>query len=156
MIVPKLIITIIPITYIIIVLLLWGIQKSISDSYYKYKDKGKWKYAFTVLCWSLAYPALLLSPTPLMFGAMILLGITGVSPTFKDDKYVKMSHMVGAYGGVGFSQLSISIDHHMFWQVTVPFIILSSILFIFRAKVNNNHIWWVEHLAILSIYIVLL
>ena len=153
--IAKLLITLVPITYIAVVWVLFGIQKSISDSYYRYY-KTKWKYAFTIFCWSLAYPALLLSPTPIMFAAFILLGITGVSPAFKQDKYVKSAHMIGAYGGVLFSQLSISLDHNMFWQITAPFVVISVLLLLVRKKLKYNHIWFIEILSILSIYITLL
>lgn len=153
MIAAKLIMTIIPITYIIVVVILWGVQKSISDSYYRYKDYGKWKYMFTLFCWSLAYPALILSPTPIMFGAFILLGVTGASPAFKDDKIVKTSHMIGAYGGVILSQVSIAVDHRQY-LVNVLFVVLSVTALIFRKKIN--HIWWIEIFAILSIYKVLI
>ena len=149
MIYAKLIFYIIPILYIIAVWYLFGIQKSISDSYYRYYHT-KWKWAFTLFCWSLAYPALMIHPTPLMFGAFALLGIVGASPAFKQDKYVKASHMIGAYGGVLFSQLSIFFDYGL-WHINLAFITLAGLLFIFKV---NNKIWWAEILAILSIYVI--
>lgn len=137
--------------YVAWVWIRYGIQSSISDSYYRYYKNGKEKYLFTFFIWGFAYPALMLTATPLMFFAVMLLGITGASPAFKSEKAVKWSHMLGAYGGVLLSQASIVYDFKM-WYITLIFIILSGTLMILNV---NNKIWWVECVAFLSICLVI-
>lgn len=144
----------------------WGILPSFSDSYYKYYKDGniaKWipikkKYLFTFFVWGFSYFALMSGPTPLLFFAIIMIGITGASPAFKDKqtKSIGILHKVGAYGGIALSQASICFEHHM-WYITAIFAFLSIIILILNkyGKVKNK-IWWIETLAFLSIYITLL
>lgn len=149
--------------YIIWVVKKWGVLPSISDSYYHYYKEGniaKWlpipmKYLFTFFIFGFSYTALMSDPTPLLFGAITLLGITGVSPAFKEDKQIETLHIVGAFGGIILSQLSIWIEHGM-WYVTVSFAALSILMMILN-KVGkfDNKTWWIEILAFTSIFFAL-
>lgn len=149
--------------YIIWVVKNWGVLPSISDSYYKYYKEGniaKWipipmKYLFTFFIFGFSYTALMSDPTPLLFYAIMMLGITGVSPAFDDDKQIKLLHGIGAFGGITLSQLSIWIEHGM-WYITVSFAVLSILILILnKLSKFDNKVWWIEILAFLSIFIAL-
>lgn len=158
-------ILLIPIIYIIVILILFGIQKSISDSYYRYKDT-KWKYMFTLFCWTLAYPIMIITANPLMFFAGVLLGITGSSPAFKQDNIVKTSHMIGAYGCILLSQLAIALHYEIYW-LNILFIVGSILILVFKNKLPKyydkkeqkyytTHFFFIEILALIPIYILII
>lgn len=152
------------VSYVIWFIKKWGLLPSISDSYYKYykEDKNiiKWipikmKYLFTFFVWGFSFTALISNPTPLLFFAITSLGITGVSPAFKDDDLTHKLHIYGAYGGVGLSQLSIIFEHHM-WYISALFLLLSIIIFLLsKYKGLKNKILWVELLAFMTMFIAL-
>jgi hypothetical protein len=150
-------------SYVLWVVIKWGVLPSISDSYYHYYEEGniaKWipvpmKFLFTFFIFGFSYTALMSDPTLLLFFAISMLGITAVSPAFKDEKQIKILHSVGAFGGITLSQLSIWIEHDM-WYVTVAFIALSLITLILDYfKIIKNKIWWIEILAFASMFIAL-
>lgn len=132
----------------------YGVQKSISESYYRLleEDNKYLKYLFTFFCWGFAYPILIVAHTPLMYIATSLIMLVGASPAFKQDKLVKSLHMIGAYGGVGIAMISIWIDFYM-WYLTIAFIVIAGNLFIFKVK---NKIWWIEIIAFLTIVLTLI
>ena len=174
MIAAKVILIAIPTFYTIAILSLFGWQKSYSMSYYNYNQKKVWKYAFTAFCWSIAYPALMIGTTPLLFIAASFIGILGVMAAFMgDDPYNKEEqekvrywlHMIAAYGGIIFAQLSIAIDFKQYW-VNATFLVLSLLVILFRNKLpkwkdkegnlHSTHFFWIELLAIASIWKVLI
>jgi len=135
-------------SYVSFIWLKYGIQRSISNSYYRLPNRLK--FLFTLFCWGFAYPAMMLSLNPLMFFAGTLICLVGVASAFKSNKILHISHMVGAYGGVALSMISIWIDFNM-WYLTVAFIVISGLLMMFKNKLKNNQIWWIEILAFSSI-----
>lgn len=151
--------------YTIAILSLFGWQKSYSMSYYNYNQHPIWKYAFSLFCWSIAYPALIIGATPLLFVAFIFIGIVGVAAAFLDDKTVYWLHMIGAYGGIIFAQLSIAIDFKQYY-VNAAFIVLSLLVILFKdnlpkwkdkkGNLHSTHFFWIELLAIISIWKVLI
>ena len=151
--------------YTIAILSLFGWQKSYSMSYYNYNQKKVWKYAFSLFCWSIAYPALMLGATPLLFVAFAFIALLGVMAAFLDDKMVYWLHMISAYGGIIFAQLSIAIDFKEYW-VNAFFIVLSLLVILFRNKLpkwkdkegnlHSTHFFWIELFAIISIWKVLI
>ena len=165
MIAAKLILIVIPILYTIAILSLFGWQKSYSMSYYNYIQSKVWKYAFSLFCWSIAYPALMIGATPLLFVAFAFIALLGVMAAFLDNKIRYWLHMIAAYGGIIFAQLSIAIDFKQYW-VNAAFIVLSLLVLIFRNKLpkwkdkegkqHPTHFFWIEMLAIISIWKVLI
>ena len=137
-------------TYIAFIWLKFGIQPSISDSYYILPIKNK--FLFTLYCWGIAFPAILvgtfLTGNVLMFLAGAGIGFVGAATDFKDS-IAKNVHMVAAYGGVFFTQLSIAYDFHLYY-VNAIFLVLALLAYILRNKIGN-HIWWQEILAFLAI-----
>ena len=165
MIAAKVILIAIPTFYTIAILSLFGWQKSYSMSYYNYNQSKVWKYAFTAFCWSIAYPALMIGATPLLFVAFAFIALLGVMAAFLDTKLRYTLHMIAAYGGIIFAQLSIAIDFKQYW-VNAAFIVLSLLVLIFRNKLpkwkdkegkqHPTHFFWIEMLAIISIWKVLI
>ena len=136
-------------SYVSFIWIKYGVQKSISDSYYRLPQKSQ--ILFILFCWGFSFPAMILGNCALMFLAGIFICFVGAAAAFKGDKMAKWVHMTGAYGGVLLSQIAIWIHYDM-WYITVIFIILSGILFILKVK---NKIWYTELLAFGSICIVL-
>jgi hypothetical protein len=151
--------------YTIAILSLFGWQKSYSMSYYNYNQSKVWKYAFSLFCWSIAYPALMIGATPLLFVAFAFIALLGVMAAFLDTKLRYWLHMIAAYGGIIFAQLSIAIDFKQYW-VNAAFIVLSLLVILFRnklpkwkdkeGKLHSTHFFWIELLAIISIWKVLI
>ncbi|HPC09609.1 MAG TPA: hypothetical protein PLN85_00855 [archaeon] len=143
------------ISYISFVWIKYGIQRSISDSYYKLSKKLQPLFVF--FCWGFAFPAIVIGVTLtdnfLMFLAGTGICFVGAAAAFKEN-LTKIVHMIGAYGGVFFSQLSIALDFKMFY-VNIIFITIAIIFEILSyMKKMNNKIWWQEILAFLSIVFV--
>jgi len=136
------------ISYVTFVIISYGVQPSISESYYKLPQRLK--FLFTLFCLLFAIPAIILGDNVLMFLAGSGIAFVGAAATFK-DKMTYEVHMIGAYAGVLLSQISIWYNYHM-WYITIIFIILSGTLLLLKVK---NKIWWSEILAFLSICIVL-
>ena len=136
------------ISYLTFVVITYGVQTSISESYYRLPKKIN--FLFTFFCWGFAIPAIILGDNALMFLAGSGIAFVGAAAAFK-DKMTNNVHMIGAYGGVLLSQISIWYNYHM-WYITIIFIILSGTLLLLKVK---NKIWWAECLAFLSICIVL-
>lgn len=132
----------------------YGVQRSISDSYYRLPEKLQPLFMF--FCWGFAFPAIIIGlslvDSPLMFLAGTGIAFVGAAAEFKKE-ITKTVHMIGAYGGVGFSQLSIIIDYKL-WQISAIFFGLALILeILYFFNIIKNKIWWEEYLAFISICI---
>ena len=60
----------------------YGIQKSISDSYYKLKNNN---YLFTLVLWGFSVPIMIIGETGLMFFAGAFICFTGAQQTLKRE-----------------------------------------------------------------------
>lgn len=138
------------ISYVSFIWIKYGVQSSISDSYYRLP--GKQKILFTLFCWLFAYPMIIMAQNGLMYVAATFIMIVGASPAFKRDELVKFLHMFGAYGGVGFGIASVWVNYYL-WYVSILFLFVAALLLIFKVK---DKIWWTEIIAFLTIYFVVL
>lgn len=129
------------ISYVSFIWIRYGVQKSISDSYYRLPEKSK--YLFTYFCWGFAFPAAILAHNIWITPAAMLICLVGVARDFKNIKVLKFFHMFAAYTGVLLSQIGIWVYYDM-WYLTISFIIISGTLYILNVK---NKIFWVELLA---------
>ena len=140
------------ISYVSFIIMRYGVQRSISDSFYRLPKKVNW--LFVAFCWGFAFPAMIIgtlqTQNGLMFFAASGIMFVGAAAAFK-QKLTKTVHFTGAYGGVALSQISIVYDYKM-WYVTVAFVVLALILELLKVK---NKIWWQEILAFVSICVVL-
>jgi hypothetical protein len=137
------------ISYVGFIWIRYGVQKSISDSYYRLPQG--YKFLFTLFTWGFAYPAAILASNVWITPAAMLICLVGVARDFKNIKVLKFFHMFAAYTGVVLSQIGIWIYYDM-WYLTIGFIILSGTLFLLNTK---NKIWYIELLAFGSICVVL-
>lgn len=149
------------VSYVAFIWIRYGVQRSISDSYYRLTEDPKMppllaQSLFTLFCWGFAFPAMIIGLTLtdnfLIFLATAGIMFVGVAAAFKGDKMTKEVHMIGAYGGVLFSQLSIAFDFHMYY-VNVIFIVgavllqILNIVKIKKVSLVKNPVWWQEILA---------
>ena len=134
------------ISYILFVMIRFGILPSISDSYYKIKAKP----LFTFFLWSVAIGAILLGDSILMFLAGSGIVFVGAAAAFR-QRITKTVHVIGAVSGIVFSQLEIIINYQMWW---VTFI-FASLAWVLHSNKIKNKTWWIEILAFVSVFYIL-
>jgi hypothetical protein len=134
-------------TYTIVISLKYGVQKSISESYYRLSDKAKpW---FTLTLWGFAIPIMIISETGLMFFATGGICFVAVAANFKGWVTERNVHMVGALGGIFLAMLSMIIDFNL-WYIPSLFVAIITIISLTDIK---NKLWWIETSAF---YLILL
>lgn len=132
--------------YVSFILHKYGIQKSISDSYYRLK--GIYQAIFTFFIWGSAVPVMIAAETPLMFFAGSLICFVGAAPAFKKTMLENTVHIVGASGG--FALAFISIIHEFgFWWLALPAAILAATF----KKSSPYYIWFAEIIGFITIFI---
>ena len=140
----------------------YGVQKSISQSYYALPDKLK--PLMTFFCVGFAVPAMILGSSSLMFLAGAGICFVGVAAAFQKTMAHNV-HMIGAGVGVAASQLAIAFQYEM-WPITATFVGGSLVIVLLEWLLNkerkafllepiNTRIWWIEILAFVSICFVL-
>jgi hypothetical protein len=128
----------------------YGIQKSISDSYYRLPEDDK--SLFTLFCWWFAVPAIILGDNLLMFLAGSGIVFVGAAAAFKQNEMQHWVHLVGAYSAILLSQIAIWVKYDLLY-VNIIFVVSSVILLFLNVK---NKIWWIEILAFTTICLALL
>lgn len=136
------------VAYLSYILIKYGIQPSISDSYYRLTTADKW--IFTISTWLYVLPLSIAGAQKatdgrylIMILATFLLCIVGVFPDFRIDKKI---HQIGAEGGILLAFIWILTTP--VWYVVVPSIIGIFLLYKWKPK---NHTWWIECLAYFTI-----
>lgn len=131
----------------------YGIQPSVSESYYKLPRN--WQWLFTIATFGYAILAMIigldLTGNGLVFLAGAAIGFVGSAPAFHDLGLERTVHMVGAFVGILSAQAFISIILG-FWWITLGLVVLSAIFYCFK-KTRVNIIWWVEIVSFVSIYL---
>jgi hypothetical protein len=136
--------------YVGIIWKIYGVQPSISDSYYVLPKK--YNFLFTFFCWGFAIPTIIFSETAIMFVAGSSISFVGAAAAFKDTLTRKV-HYTGAYLGVALSQLSIAVDFKLY-ILNIIFLVSTILLFSFK-KTIKNHIWWIEIISFLLVFVAL-
>lgn len=125
--------------YILFVVKKYGIQESVSNSYYKLPEKQRW--IFTIALWSFAFPAIVLgvekSGLAFLAGAGIM--FVGAAPAFRGDKMEETVHVTGALTGVIGGLIFMIVTG--LWTVAV--VTLAVMAFIKLSNVQNKT-WWLE------------
>ena len=138
--------------YVIFIWKRYGIQSSVSESYYRLPRNLQW--LFTLATWGYALPAMIigldLTGNGIVFLAGTGIAFVGASPAFKGIKMEHTVHLIGALVGITAAQLFLITEGY--WYMTLLFAIFSGLAFIIK-YFYNNFIWWVEILAFLSIWI---
>ena len=150
----KLLPLIVFVSYIGFIWMKYGVQKSISDSFYRLK-KTKLRFLFTFFCWGFAFPVMVISGKPMMIAAAMLICAVGVAYNFKAARLNKIVHMGAAYGGVTLAMVSAWIEYKQPWAIMLLAVIAIT-LTLLRKQVNYKHIWWIEIAAFLITYIVVI
>ena len=132
------------VSYVAVIWVKYGIQTSVSESYYVLPYN--WKFLFTLFCWGFSLPLAVSCDTLLMFIAAGGFMFVGAAAAYKEQTS-RMVHLVAAFVGIGLSQASIFVDMHM-WYVNIAFV--SSALLLVTLKIKNV-LWWVEILAFVSL-----
>jgi len=130
------------ISYLAYVLIKYGIQRSISDSYYRLTKIDGWM--FTIATWGYSFPLIFAANGDgILFLAGVLICAVGAAPdaTGADKGF----HSAFAEGGIAVA-LAWMIFH--VWFVAVPTILLIALIYY---KKYRNHTWWIEVVAYLSI-----
>ena len=126
----------------------YGIQKSISESYYVLPENLNW--LFVGFCWLFAFPAMILGSSYLMTLAgagIVFVGAAAAMHTFP----TRGVHLTGAVGGMILGCLAMIFQYHMWYMVVgVAIAILLALLF------DKKHLmWWAELAIFTAISIVL-
>jgi hypothetical protein len=126
-------------SYVGFIWLKYGIQKSISASYYVLPEKLR--FLFTLFCWGFTFPAMIngTEVTPLMFFAGAGICLVGAAPQLLIKEEYRI-HMIAAISGIIFSQLAIIFGYHM-WEVSAVSAVLCAIIPFLTKK---YYFWWIE------------
>ena len=137
------------ISYVSFIWIKYGVQPSISESYYRLPKN--FNFLFTLFCWGFSFPVVILaiSTTPLFFFAGVGIALVGAAAQFKDE-WVGKFHYYAAVIGVIFSQLGIFLGLHL------PYLSLASICVIAYAFFLKNKIWWIEMISFTATALALL
>jgi len=135
-------------SYVIGIWTKYGIQKSISESYYVLPEK--WNWLFVAFCWGFIFPAMIIGNSYWMLAAgagIVLVGAAAAMHTFPTRRW----HLIGAIGGIIASQLAIYFQYDMLWLnlVSLPLAGLVAVLF------KKYAMWCVELVAFVAICIAL-
>lgn len=130
--------------YIGFIWIKYGIQKSISETWYILESKYQWMFTL-ILCFGVGI-CQLLHHNIYLFISGIFLGTVGVASDFKNDKIMSFLHYIGAIGSILFSFIGLWNLH----LVEIPLILGALWLALYGWK---NWIWWAE---IITFYAIML
>jgi hypothetical protein len=143
--------------YIVIILKIFGVLPSISDSYYALK-KHNISIPFTLFCWGTAFPLMIywieLLSNDWNFLPFIACGgllFVGASPAFKDLELERKVHSISAIICAIAAYTWTFLYGSIF--LGINFILLSIILYFI---LKRNKIYWLELIAFINIYTQLL
>ena len=134
--------------YVIFIASKYGIQKSISESYYRLPKK--WNWLFVAFCWLFAFPAMILGDSYLMLfagGGIVFVGAAAAMHTFP----TRWVHLTGAISGMIMGCLAMIFQYHMWYMVPI-IAVLALLSFILDKK---HAMWWTELIIFTAISIVI-
>jgi hypothetical protein len=135
-------------SYVIGIWTKFGIQKSISESYYALPKK--WNWLFVIFCWGFIFPAMIIGASYWMLAAgagIVLVGAAAAMHTFP----TRFWHLTGAIGGIVASQAAIIFQYDMWWLSVASFALAGLVALLFK----KYAMWCVELVAFVAITIVL-
>lgn len=134
------------ISYVTTIALRFGIQKSISESYYDLP--GEWRFVFTLTLWGFAIPVMIVGNSVLFFLAGGLICFVGAAAAFKEWAVTYKVHMIGAYGGVLLGFAGLLWDLHSWYLASIAIMIIIILWFTSQFK-----IWWIEITAFAAVWL---
>ena len=120
----------------------YGVQKSISESYYVLPKKQNW--LFVAFTWLFAFPAMILGNSLLMLfagGGIVFVGAAAAMHTFP----TRAVHLTGAIGGMILGCLAMILQFHMWWLVVGV-----AVAILISALLDKKHLMWWAELAIFT------
>lgn len=134
----------------------YGIQPSISDTYYTIWNRSpnpNNRWWFTLALWGFAFPLAIVGVEihSMFWFAAVFIMFVGAAPAFKSRTTQRTIHIIGAIGGIALALLG-------FLAVNMFFIVGLTLGFILYAYINRipNRTWWVETAAFLTTWLGLL
>ena len=138
------------VSYVSFIWIKYGVQTSISESYYALPTKLN--FLFTFFCWGFSLPLIIIGDNVLMFLAGSGIAFVGAAAQIR-QKMTRTVHMVSAYAGIIFSQLAIGFIYEVYY-VNIIAVLSALILFLMRKRIKN-FVWWIEIVMFMSISYVL-
>ena len=136
------------ISYVLYVSLKYGIQKSISESYYVLPKKEN--FLFVLFTWLFAFPAMFLGNSLLMFfagGGIVWVGANAAM----HENPTRAIHLTAAIGGMVLGCLAIIFQYDM-WYVTAGIAASLPIVYLLDKK---HFMWWAEIIIFAAFSVVL-
>lgn len=131
--------------YTIYIIRKFGVQPSLSDSFY---DLGKYRqYLFTFFILGSSVPLMVAANATFMYIAGGLICLVGLAPAYKETKLESTMHVIGATGGYAVAFLSLIIDFKL-W----PLAIIAAILAATIKKNSKNYTWYAENIGYFSLW----
>ena len=126
----------------------YGVQKSISESYYVLPLK--WNWLFVAFCWLFAFPAMILGSSFWMVfagGGIVFVGAAAAMHTLP----TRTIHVAGAAGGMILGCLAMIFQYHM-WYMAAGVLALALLSLLLDKK---HAMWWTEIAVFTAISITL-
>jgi hypothetical protein len=124
----------------------YGVQPSISDSWY---TLGKKHPLFTLWLWAVAFTIGIIggiNENVFYFLSCACLCFVGAAAEFK-EKLTGIVHVVGAVGGIG-----LAFAGQVYEGMWIPLVVfIAGAILIYKIKRITNKTWWVENLAFVCI-----
>lgn len=143
--------------YLIFIIIKYGIQPSISQSYYKLKRK----WLFSVVMSSTGLPIITLSLLQdnfwfaeiSLFAAGLSLILVGIAPAFRYNKIEEILHSIFAFGSVAFGYSAL-----MFYDIaSISLTFFSALIcYYWMKRKTDNYVWLSECVAFYMICVGLL
>ena len=149
--------------YNVIVLAIFGVPKSLSMTYYLYKDNYKCGWVFPIMMYvmvALLMPNWITLSSGSTFQFLSFLAPTGIlfvgtAPAFKSSSLENSVHQVSAYLAAAFSLLWIGLVTP-FWYIIPIVLVLIALLAIVTRTIKSSYIYWLEMVAFLATFISIL
>ena len=128
----------------------YGVQPSISASYYVLPENLKslfWLFCFFT---GIAFPFIM--ETPLAVAACGGLWLVGAAAAYKLGKTAMTAHLIGSYSAILLALLAIWLK----WNMPYPIVAFALIAGLFHFAKVKNFVWWVEVFAFIIIWISML
>jgi len=134
--------------YVIGIWAKYGVQKSISESYYCLPKNKNW--LFVAFTWLFAFPAMILGNSLLMLfagGGIVFVGAAAAMHTFPTRAW----HLTAAIGGMILGCIAMVVQFHM-WYLLPAILVAMGLAAIFDKK---SLMWWAEVAIFIAIAVAL-
>lgn len=139
--------------YIVTILVVFGLRKSISDSSYALKMYNA-EIFFTLFCWGVSFPLVIywieFSQTDWNFLPALacgMLGFVGASPMYQNDSMENKVHNVGSYT----CAVAAYLWAFIWGDVTVALIAI--VLTLSLLPIKNHKVYFIEMVAFINLFI---